>query len=172
MDYAKTNNVGNSTKIYDRRKIKMRKNYTYECSVPESRNDLIDMINSRKSAILLKNDLIGEIHKELNKENKKANKSGGLLVKGGIGAGIWALFFSYHPLGWLIGGTVALTTGIIKNMGKILNNYETYKGKDCLGNDIYVMIYSDVDLKLDTINYPALVQNINYKKTVKKLKIQ
>lgn len=150
----------------------MRKNYTYECSVPESRNELIDMINGRKSVILLKNELICEIHKELNKENKKANKRGGLLVKGGIGAGIWALFFSTHPLGWLVGGTVALTAGIIKNMRTILNNYETYKGKDCSGNDIYVMIYSDVDLKLDTINYPELVQNIDYKKAVKKLKIQ
>ena len=149
----------------------MRKNYTQECSVPATRNALIDMINDKKPVIVLKNELITEIHQELNKEKKDAKKSGSTLKKGGVLAGLYALFFSSHPVGWLIGGALALTAGTIKNLNKTLNHYETYKGTDLSGKDIYVLIYKNVDLKLDTISYPTFVLNVNTKKPVKKIKI-
>jgi len=40
----------------------MRKNITHDCDVPETRNDLIDMINDRKSVIVIKNELISDVH--------------------------------------------------------------------------------------------------------------
>lgn len=149
----------------------MRKNYTYECSVPDTRNALIDMINEKKSVIVLKNELITEIHQELNREKKDAKKSGSTLKKGGVAAGLYALFFSSHPVGWLIGGALALTAGALKNLNKTLNQYETYKGKDLSDREVFIMIHNSVNLKLDTINYPTFVLNVDTKKPVKKIKI-
>ena len=54
----------------------MRKNYTHNCEVPSSRNELIDMLREKKAAIVINNELMSSIHTELNQEKKSAQKSG------------------------------------------------------------------------------------------------
>ena len=108
----------------------MRKNYTHNCEVPSSRNELIDMLREKKAAIVINNELMSSIHTELNQEKKSAQKSGSTLKTAGVLAGIWAIFCSVHPVGWLIAGATALTAGQIKKLKDILHNYETYKGTD------------------------------------------
>ena len=147
----------------------MRKNYTHECDIPETRNDLIDMLSEKKPVIVIKNELIENVRKDINSEKESAKKSGGTLKKAGVLAGLWAVFFSSHPIGWLIGGGMAITAGVLKKLKRIMNHYKTYMGKDTSGRDIYVLMYESVSLELDTITYPDFVHSVYTKNTIEKI---
>ena len=47
---------------------------------------------------------------------------------------------------------------------------KTVAGKNPKVYADYVMIYDDVNLKLDTIDYPEFVKSVNTRKAVKKIK--
>ena len=130
-------------------------------------DEITDLIDT--TVIVIKNELISEVSTDLNQEKKEAQKSGGTLKTAGVLAGLWALFCSSHPVGWIIGGVTAITVGTIKKTQKAMNHYETYLGEDTLGKTIYVLMYDNVSLKLDTIIYPEFVKSVNIKNPIRKI---
>lgn len=150
----------------------MRKNLEHFATVATSKNDLIEFAKTSNHVIVVSNELLCTFQEEVNSDIKENSKTS-TLTKAGIVAGIGGFLLSAHPIGWLIGGAVATTIGIVTKDKSELGPYKIYFGKDSLDADIAVFINEDiVSLKHDKIIYPNWVKSVNTKKEIKKLKIK
>lgn len=143
----------------------MRKNYIYDAAAPTSRNEFISFISAEKEAIVVDNSLLQELTKEINSTITE-KKSGSFFKK----AAVPMLLLSTNPVGWITSGIVLLA-GTFLSASEDFKEYVIYAGVDSLDNEIIVFHHKKkVNLKYDTVNYPAFVKTINYKKANQKVK--
>lgn len=143
----------------------MRPNYTHIASCPSTRNDFINSITEQDAVIVVNHTLLQELTKEIN-SNIQAKKQGNFFKKASVPMAIlsWS-----NPVGWVLSGIVLLS-GILHSAGDEFKKYKIYAGIDTSHNQILVFHNKHkVDLKYDTLSYPSFVQNIDYKKTNKKV---
>lgn len=142
----------------------MRKNYTYNAKEPQNRNELIDMLKNKEDVIVLGNNLLEELAKEIN-ENIKSGKKGRFFSK----MALPIVLLSWNPVGWFLAGT-ELLFGTILKAGDSFKKYNIYQGNDvCLRQILTLHLKDSVDLKYDKVIYPDWVGKIEYKK-VKRIK--
>ncbi|MBQ8837521.1 MAG: hypothetical protein IJ002_08485 [Clostridia bacterium] len=124
----------------------MRKNFTYVANIPTTRNDFIDCVKEKKEAIVLRNQLLIELDKEL-KLNQNKGKAKNILKTAGI-TGLLVLNL-YNPLVWIFGLGSLLAGGLLKND---IKEYSAHKGTDMNGKEILVLIHKKkVNKKFDTV---------------------
>lgn len=142
----------------------MRKNMSYIASVPGTRNGFINMIDSKKDVVLVSHELLEAINEEIN-ENVSTGKAGKVFKTAGP---IMLAVSWWNPIGLICGGLVTLS-GVVAGWSNSLKKYTMYEGVDINGNGIVVLLKKSIDLKYDTIEYPAWVKNIDYKQKNKKI---
>lgn len=126
----------------------MRKNHTFVPKMPKNRNAFIDCLKEQVEVIVISNDMIAVLSKEINKNIGKGNAKP-VLKTAGIGALL--LLNLYNPLTWIFGVGALAAGGILKNE---LRKYKVYMGRDVENKEIIVLIHKNkVDMKLDTIQY-------------------
>lgn len=145
----------------------MRKNNTYIPSVPLSRNEFIEMVNSKKDVILVNSDLLKILSKEIN-DSIDGRRAGKLGTR--CGPVMLALSW-WNPIGLVLSGVVLLS-GLVGISADALRRYEIYSGENVAGEPIITLHYKTVNLKYDTIKYPDWVKTINLNKANKKVKSQ
>lgn len=126
----------------------MRKNYTFIPKMPKSRNAFIDCLKEKAEVIVISNDMIEVLLKELN-QNVGKGKAKTVLTTVGVGALL--VLNLYNPLTWIFGiGSIA-AGGILRNE---IKKYKVHMGLDVDKKEIIVLIHKNkVDMKLDTIMY-------------------
>ena len=142
----------------------MRKNYTFTAEVPTNRNEFIDMVESRTTVIVVNNEILEDLTKDVNNSliNKKAGKLGWLSIP--------MLFLSTNPVGWICSGIVGLC-GLWAKASDDLKNYVAFNGIDTCNKPILVLHRKNtIDPKFDSVVYPDFVKAIDYKKTNQKVK--
>ena len=143
----------------------MRKNNTYTPCIPASRNDFIDMVNSKCEVILVNHELLKILSKEINDsiDGRRAGKLGTW-----CGPVMLALSW-WNPIGLAMSGVVLLS-GLVGISADKLRRYAIYGGEDNNGNTIIALHNKAVSLKYDTIDYPEWVRFIDTQTPNKKVK--
>lgn len=144
----------------------MRKNYTFTPKMPQNRNAFIDCLEEKAEVIVIGNDMIEAISKELNKSVGIGRRKKALTT---VGVGALLVLNLYNPLTWIFGiGSIA-AGGILKNEMK---KYSVHMGRDVENKEIIVLIHKHkVNMELDTIvydkSYVLSVETKEYKGHIK-----
>lgn len=144
----------------------MRKNYTFIPKMPKNRNAFIDCLKEKAEVIVIGNDMIETLSKELNKNVGKGRAKTALTT---VGVGALLVLNLYNPLTWIFGiGSIA-AGGILKNE---IKKYNVHMGRDVENKEIIVLIHKNkVNMKLDTIiydeNYVLSVETKEYRGHIK-----
>ena len=144
----------------------MRQNYSYTAVAPATRNEFIESVSKQKEAIVINHELMRELTTEINSQ-LSAKKQGGFFKKIAIPMAIlsWT-----NPIGWILSG-ITFLCGVFASVSDDLKKYVIYAGFDTSDNQIVVLHHKrKVDLSYDKVVYPSFVQNVDYKKTNRKVK--